>query len=87
MMPARHQTASRLTLLNRSWQACDPAEQADPAAFDQLVTDCEAALATELSGWVQQMNDTLQNQQREQERRDSLDGAAGKSGAQGASTQ
>jgi hypothetical protein len=29
------------------------------------------------SGWVQQMNDTLQNQQREQERKDSPDGAAG----------
>ncbi len=81
-----NQTASRLTLLDRGWQARDPAEQADPAAFDRLVTDCETALATELSGWVQQMNDTLQDIQREQEREDSPGGAAGNSGAQGAST-
>jgi SLOG in TRPM, prokaryote/SMODS and SLOG-associating 2TM effector domain 1/Protein of unknown function (DUF4231) len=82
-----NQTASRLTLLDRSWQARDPAEQADPAAFDRLVTDCETALATELSGWVQQMNDTLEDLRRERERDGSPDGAAGNFGAQGASTQ
>jgi hypothetical protein len=81
-----NQTASRLTLLDRGWQVRDPAEQADPAAFEQLVTDCETALGTELSGWVQQMNDTLQDLKHEKEREASLDGAAGNSGAQGPST-
>lgn len=81
-----NQTASRLTLLDRGWQARDPAEQADPVAFDRLVTDCEMALGIELSGWVQQMNDTLQDLQREQDRQDSLNGAAGNSDAQEATT-
>ncbi len=81
-----NQTAARLTLLDRGWQARDPAEKADPAVFGQLVTDCETVLATEGSGWVQQMNDTLQDLQREHEREDKPEGTATNSGAQGSST-
>ena len=65
-----NQTASRLALLDRGWQASGPAEKVDPAVFDKLVTECEKTLATELSGWVQQMNDTLQELQRDQERQE-----------------
>ena len=81
-----NQTAARLTLLARGWQARGPAEKADPAVVDQLVTDCETALATELSGWVQQMNDTLQDLQRDQEQESSPGEAARNPGTQDAST-
>jgi len=80
-----NQTATRLNLLNRRWQARDPAEKADPDVFCQLVADCETTLATELSGWVQQMNDTLQDLQREQEHEDSPEDAGSNSGAPEAS--
>jgi SMODS and SLOG-associating 2TM effector domain 1 len=45
-------TGLRLALLNRDWLAGDPAKQADPAAFDQLVAQCEEVevLATERTG-------------------------------------
>lgn len=54
-----NQTASRLATLQRGWLALSQAQQND-TAFRHLVTSCEAALATEQSGWVQQMNDTFQ---------------------------
>ena len=60
-----NQTASRLALQERRWRALRPAQQ-NEVAFEHLVTSCEAALATELSGWVQQMNDTLEDLRRNQ---------------------
>jgi hypothetical protein len=60
-----NQTASRLALLERGWRALTPGQQ-NEAAFKHLVSGCEAALATELSGWVQQMNDTLEDLRRDQ---------------------
>jgi hypothetical protein len=39
-------------------RALSPGQQ-DPAAFTTLVADAEEVLATELSGWVQQMNDAM----------------------------
>jgi hypothetical protein len=60
-----NQTASRLATQERGWRALGPAEQ-NEVAFRHLVTGCEAALATEQSGWVQQMNDTLQDLRRDQ---------------------
>jgi SLOG in TRPM, prokaryote/SMODS and SLOG-associating 2TM effector domain 1/SMODS and SLOG-associating 2TM effector domain 3 len=60
-----NQTASRLAALQRGWRALRPAQQ-NGAAFKRLVTSCEAALATELSGWVQQMNDALQDLRHDQ---------------------
>lgn len=60
-----NQTASRLALQERRWRALRPAQQ-NEVAFKHLVTSCEAALATELSGWVQQMNDTLEDLRRNQ---------------------
>jgi len=38
----------------------------DGGTFKHLVTGCEAALATEQSGWVQQMNDALRDLRRDQ---------------------
>ena len=60
-----NQTAARLAALQRGWCALSPAQQ-NGAAFKRLVTSCEAALATELSGWVQQMNDALQDLRHDQ---------------------
>jgi hypothetical protein len=60
-----NQTASRITGLERGWRALSPAQQND-AAFKRLVADCESALSTELSGWVQQMNDTSQDLRHDQ---------------------
>ena len=60
-----NQTASRLAGLERGWRALSPAQQND-AALKHLVTGCESALATELSGWVQQMNDALHDLRRDQ---------------------
>jgi hypothetical protein len=55
-----NQTAFRLTALEREWLALDAGERTR-AALEHLVTGCEAALATEQAGWVQQMNDTLEH--------------------------
>ncbi len=60
-----NQAASRLATLERGWRALRPAQQ-NEAAFTHLVAGCEAALASELSGWVQQMNDTLEDLRRSQ---------------------
>jgi TRPM family ion channel/conflict system pore-forming effector with SLATT domain/uncharacterized protein DUF4231 len=60
-----NQTASRLAAQEREWRALWSAQR-NETAFKHLVTSCEAALATELSGWVQQMNDTLADIRREQ---------------------
>jgi hypothetical protein len=60
-----NQTASRLATQQRGWRVLRPAQQNEDA-FKHLVTGCEAALATELSGWVQQMNDTLEDLRRNQ---------------------
>ena len=60
-----NQTAHRLAALERSWRALSPAQQ-NNTAFKHLVTGCEGALATELSGWVQQMNDALHDLRRDQ---------------------
>ncbi len=62
-----NQTAFRLTALERRWRALDVAEQTG-TAVESLVTGCEAALATEQAGWVQQMNDTLEHLKQNQER-------------------
>lgn len=61
-----NQTASRLAVLEREWRALSPEQQHEENAFKHLVSSCEAALATELSGWVQQMNDTMEDIRRNQ---------------------
>ena len=60
-----NQTASRLAALERGWRVLSPAQQ-DDVAVQRLVADCESTLATELSGWVQQMNDTLKDLRHDQ---------------------
>ena len=60
-----NQTASRIAGLERGWRAPSPAQQND-AALKRLVADCESALSTELSGWVQQMNDAFQDLRHDQ---------------------
>ncbi len=60
-----NQAAARLAGLQRGWRAMSGAQR-DDAALERLVTDCESALAAELSGWVQQMNDAIQDLPRDQ---------------------
>jgi hypothetical protein len=54
-----NQSAAKLADLELRWQALSPAKRDEPAAFDDLVTSAEDVLATELTGWVQQMNDAM----------------------------
>jgi len=61
-----NQTAFRLAAQERWWLALDPAEQTG-SALERLVTGCESALAAEQAGWVQQMNDTLEQLKRSED--------------------
>jgi hypothetical protein len=60
-----NQTATKLTGLERDWRARSPARR-NAAAFKDLVTRGELVLTSELTGWVQQMGDTVQDLQRKQ---------------------
>ena len=71
---AYNQAAGRLESLQRLWGA-QPAESRD---FDWLVSEAEGVLATELSGWVQQMNQAVEEAARRGET--SAEGAAGRDG-------
>ncbi len=53
-----NQAASALDTLQSRWHARIP-QNRTPEAFSDLVSHAETVLTTELSGWVQQMNDTL----------------------------
>ena len=53
-----NQSATRLAGIERSWRALGPA-QLDPGAFEKLVNRSEIVLTGELTGWVQQMSDTM----------------------------
>ncbi|MGH3012446.1 MAG: DUF4231 domain-containing protein [Gaiellaceae bacterium] len=53
---AYNQAAGRLEGLRRTWEA-KPKGKRD---YDKLVDDCESVLSTELSGWVQQMNQAIE---------------------------
>lgn len=66
---AYNQAAARLDDLQARWLAAispDP----DGRRFDQLVEDAEAAVETELSGWVQQMTEALEREGSHSERDD-----------------
>lgn len=60
-----NQTATKLTGLERDWRARSPARR-NAAAFKDLVTRGELVLTGEMTGWVQQMGDTVQDLQRKQ---------------------
>jgi hypothetical protein len=70
---AYNQSAGKLEALRRAWLALPPASrERNPKAFEALVGDAEAVHATEHGGWVQPMNDALeelQSRQLELERR------------------
>jgi hypothetical protein len=68
---AYNQAAGRLESLQRLWGA-QPTEKRD---FDRLVNEAEGVLATELSGWVQQMNQAIEEAARRGET--STEGAGG----------
>lgn len=55
-----NQAAAKLTGLEREWRARSPTQQ-NFATLKDLVTRSEAALTTELAGWVQQMSDTVED--------------------------
>jgi hypothetical protein len=52
---AYNQSAVQLAGIRRDWLATR-----DEAAFEQMVTRAEQALSSELSGWVQQMNNAIE---------------------------
>jgi ABC-type multidrug transport system fused ATPase/permease subunit len=54
-----NQTASKLEALQRGWRLLGSADRTREA-FENLVAGCEAALATELTGWVHQMKEALE---------------------------
>jgi hypothetical protein len=60
-----NQSAIKLDSLRRGWESLEPAKRSRDA-FERLVADAEAVLATELGGWVQQMNEALEELQAEQ---------------------
>ena len=60
-----NQAAASLAGLERDWRARSPAQQ-NAAAFNQLATDGEKVLTSELTGWVQQMSDTIKDLKRKQ---------------------
>jgi SMODS and SLOG-associating 2TM effector domain 1 len=64
-----NQAAARLDDLQARWLAA-PSPDRDGRRFDQLVEDAEAAVETELSGWVLQMTKALERQGSHPERED-----------------
>ncbi len=60
-----NQAATKLAGLARGWHARSPAQR-NAAAFQDLVTRGEMVLTSELTGWVQQMSDTMQELQRKE---------------------
>jgi hypothetical protein len=62
---AYNQSAAKLEALRRGWKAIPPARR-DQTAFDGLVGAAETVLTTELGGWVQQMNEALEEIQAKQ---------------------
>lgn len=60
-----NQTATKLAGMERDWRARSPARR-NAAAFKDLVTRGELVLTSELTGWVQQMGDTMQDLQHKQ---------------------
>ena len=63
---AYNQAAARLEGVRRAWEA-QPAAKRDFDSFEKLVADSEGVLATELSGWVQQMNQAIEEAARKSE--------------------
>jgi hypothetical protein len=62
-----NQTASQLTGLERGWRVLSSDDQTQEA-FESLVAKCEAALSTELTGWVQQMKSALEDLRKSQKK-------------------
>ena len=53
-----NQSATKLAGIERDWRALGTA-QLDPGAFEKLMSRSETVLTGELTGWVQQMSDTM----------------------------
>ena len=70
---AYNQAAGRLEALRRAWDA-QPPESRD---FGKLVDRSEAVLSTELSGWVQQMNQAIEEAARSGAGKDEPPGGTG----------
>jgi len=60
-----NQAATKLAGIERDWLARSPSDR-NAAAFKDLVSRGELVLTSELTGWVQQMGDTMQDLQRKQ---------------------
>lgn len=61
-----NQTATNLENIKSLWIALPPEEQADPQNVALWVNSTENAMSGELSGWVQQMSDSLAELRRKQ---------------------
>ena len=62
---AYNQAAGRLETLRDGWNALRP-DARTRAAFRRLVNKAEEVLTTELGGWVEQMNESIRQQQESQ---------------------
>lgn len=60
-----NQAATKLAALDRDWRARSPARQTG-MAFRDLVARSETVLTSELTGWVQQMSETIHELQHKQ---------------------
>ena len=55
-----NQNATRLSDLRREWRAGQGSDPDERVGFERLVIGTELALTSELSGWVQQMNNAIE---------------------------
>jgi arsenate reductase-like glutaredoxin family protein len=54
-----NQTASELSNIDAWWKSLTLGEKVDTKNIDRLMKETEGALSTELTGWVKQMQDTI----------------------------
>lgn len=77
-----NQSATDLANIKQWWTKLSPAARRSPKNIDQLVDVTEKVLETELSGWVQRMENALAQLKVEEEKGDGKDKPAGDAGAQ-----
>ena len=78
-----NQTATDLENIQSWWTALLPAERADPANVDKLVTTTEQVLADEQNKWAQNMTNALAALRNTQERKGDTAGGEGDGAADG----
>jgi len=74
-----NQAATDLANVQSWWTALPPREKGKHTNFDRLVSQTETILQSELTGWVQQMEDSLANLRAQQTRTDQAETGASSS--------